>query len=659
MLQELPDPLSNPPTLVPLPRPTQTGPVALGQLLLASGVVNEVSLQEGLALHRRSGVRLGEALISLGHVRADQVARALAQQQQVEVFDPRQIHLINWWPGLQRDDWYRRNRVVPLPGADGTLRAVTSDPTDDIVLAQLAHKMGQLVRPAVATNRDIERILHEVYLDANVRLSSELLREQSPESSADVVLTRRQKIIAGLLLGSLLAGLLANWSLALTVAVSLVTLLYTSSSAYMLYLTITGWATRQTVAVADAGEVDERDLPVYTILVPLYREAEVLPQLARAIQALDWPKAKLDVRLLLEEDDLSTIEAARDAHLPAYFTFVIVPARGPRGKPKACNYGLAHARGEYVVIYDAEDVPEPDQLKKVHALFWVSDPDLVCIQCRLNFYNPEQNLLTRWFTAEYSLWFDLLLPGLQRAGAPIPLGGTSNHFRRAALEEVGAWDPYNVTEDADLGIRLFKRRRRTVVLDSTTYEEANPEVGNWIRQRSRWIKGYAQTWLVHMRHPVELWRVLGPRGFFGFQWFVGGRVLVLLLNPCYWGLTLLWFLTHSLAISHLFPAPVFYLGSLALYLGNIAFLYLGMAGVLARGRYRLVKWTLLTPLYWVLMSIAAWKGVLQLISRPHYWEKTRHGLARAADITIEPEGDARLPVIAGPETLVPAEEGAA
>ena len=646
-------PFSEPPSLSPRLA------AALGQILRSEGLLDEAALRDGLALGQRAGVRLGEALVSLGHLRADQVARALARQGRIETFDTRDFPPLAVDPALRRDDWYRRHRVVPLPAADGALRAVTSEPGDGATLDALARRLGRPIRPVVATNRDLERVLHAVYEDADVHRSAERLREQSPESSADVVLTARQKIVAGVLLVGLLAGLLANWSLTLTVIVSIVTLLYTSSSAYMLYLTSTGWATRQAVVVPEDVTTAERDLPIYTILVPLYHEAAVLPQLARAIQALDWPKAKLDVRLLLEEDDRETIEAARAARLPAYFTFVIVPGRGPRGKPKACNYGLAHARGEYVVIYDAEDIPEPDQLRKVHALFRVSDPELVCIQCRLNFFNPEQNLLTRWFTAEYSLWFDLLLPGLQRAGAPIPLGGTSNHFRRVALEEVGAWDPYNVTEDADLGIRLFKWRRRTVVLDSTTYEEANPEVGNWIRQRSRWIKGYAQTWLVHMRHPIELWRVLGPRGFFGFQWFVGGRVLVLLLNPCYWLLTMFWFMTHSLAISQLFPAPIFYLGSLAFYLGNVAFLYLGMAGVLARGRYRLVKWTLLTPLYWVLMSIAAWKGVLQLLYRPHYWEKTRHGLARAADISIGHEDDDTISVAIASDAIIAAREGAA
>jgi cellulose synthase/poly-beta-1,6-N-acetylglucosamine synthase-like glycosyltransferase len=311
-----------------------------------------------------------------------------------------------------------------------------------------------------------------------------------------------------------------------------------------------------------------------------------------------------------------------------------VPQGLPKGKPKACNYGLIQARGEYVVIFDAEDIPEPDQLKKAIVAFQKGGERLACVQAKLNYYNQDQNLLTRCFTAEYSMWFDLFLPGLDASGAPIPLGGTSNHFRTAFLRELGAWDPYNVTEDADLGIRLYKLGWQTAVIDSTTYEEANSEFYNWIRQRSRWVKGYIQTYLVHMRNPVELWRVLGPRGFLSFQLMVGGTPFLLLVNPVFWALTVLWFVSRWSLIEEIFPAPVFYLGMVALYFGNFTFTYLNVAGCLRRGYSATVKYALLSPIYWALMSPAAWKGFLQLFRNPSYWEKTRHGLL---DRTITPE----------------------
>jgi cellulose synthase/poly-beta-1,6-N-acetylglucosamine synthase-like glycosyltransferase len=583
-----------------------------------------------LAEQRQTGTKLGEALIGLGYARPDHVAAAIAHQQAIERFDASRATLDHAIRDRVHDAWYRQQRVVPFSTRDGRICLVTERATDRALLDEVRRRTGKPVEPVVATNQDVEVLLHAVHREHDLDRSANQLRETAPENSAHRVLTERQAIIGIALLIGFGGALVANWRMSLIAAITITTVVHIASSAYRLYLYRKGWSWAPFAATEAAALARESDatLPMYTILVPLYREAVVIPQPTRAIQALDWPAEKLDIRLLLEEDDTETIEAARAAQLPASFTFVIVPASGPRGKPKACNYGLAHARGEYVVIYDAEDIPEPDQLRKVYAAFQAAPERVVCIQCRLNFYNPEQNLMTRWFTSEYSMWFDLLLPGLQQAGAPIPLGGTSNHFRTEALTALGAWDPYNVTEDADLGVRLFSQGFATAVLDSTTYEEANPAVGNWIRQRSRWIKGYAQTWLVHMRHPLHLARALGPRGFFGFQALVGGTVLVLLLNPLYWALTAVWFATHWAAIEPLFPAPVFYLGGLALYVGNFTFIYLAALGAEGRGHHWLVKYALLSPLYWALMSIAAWKGVVQLLYAPSYWEKTRHGLAR-------------------------------
>jgi cellulose synthase/poly-beta-1,6-N-acetylglucosamine synthase-like glycosyltransferase len=380
-----------------------------------------------------------------------------------------------------------------------------------------------------------------------------------------------------------------------------------------------------TISAEQIASLDRDQLPIYTILVPVYHEASVLPQVVSGIGKLDYPADKLNVKILLEADDLETIAAAQLLDLPDTFEICRVPDIGPRGKPRACNYGLTRATGKYLVIFDAEDQPEPDQLLKAVWTFQNSDPSVVCLQAKLNYFNRDQNLLTRWFTAEYSTWFDLLLPGLYSMNVAIPLGGTSNHFDTARLRELGAWDAYNVTEDADLGIRLYTAGYSTAVIDSTTYEEANSRPYNWIRQRSRWVKGYLQTYLVHMRKPIRLYRQLGPRAFFVFQLFVGGNVLTLLLNPIYWLLTILWFGIHLHLIQVLFPAPLMYAGMLGLLLGNFVFTFAAMAGCIRRRNYADVKYAALTPIYWIMMSVAAWKGFLQLFYKPFYWEKTIHG----------------------------------
>lgn len=605
--------------------------LSLGQMLLRAGVVTSAQLDEALAIQRATGALIGEVLVSMGVLRGDTLARTIAAQRGLEVFDPWRFTPDNTLRALDWDGWFREHRLIVIPALDGTLRVATADPLNPALLDTIQRRTGRPVVPLVASQRDIEHGLHALHEQANLHLSTARLLEDRPEDSAHEVLTRRQGLGALAMLGLFAVCLLVDWLTAITALVTVVTVVHIAASLYRLYLLRLGWTMRREESPPDLSTLDDRELPVYTILTPLYREAAVLNQLTAAIQALDWPKAKLDVRLLLERDDSETIAAARAARLPSYFTFVIVPPGGPQGKPKACNYGLIHARGDYVVIYDAEDIPDPDQLKKVYATFRDAAPNIACVQCHLNFYNPEQNLLTRWFTAEYSMWFDLLLPGLQRANGPIPLGGTSNHFSRRVLDELGAWDPYNVTEDADLGVRLFKQGYRTTILDSTTFEEANPRVGNWLRQRSRWIKGYILTWLVHMRHPVALWRALGPRAFIEFQFMIGGNGYILLLNPVYWLLTALWFPTHARLIEQLFPGPIYFLAAFALYLGNFVFVYAGMVGALDRGGYRLVKYALLSPLYWVLMSIAAWKGTLQLLYAPNYWEKTEHGLGHAPD----------------------------
>jgi cellulose synthase/poly-beta-1,6-N-acetylglucosamine synthase-like glycosyltransferase len=373
----------------------------------------------------------------------------------------------------------------------------------------------------------------------------------------------------------------------------------------------------------------ESNWPLYTVLCPLYREAVVVPQFVQAMQALDYPTHRLQVLFLIEDDDVETRDAIRAMNLPSHFRIMTVPKGEPRTKPRACNYGLLHAKGDYVVIYDAEDKPDPLQLKKAVLVFADHDTSLACVQAKLNFYNVEQNLLTRLFTAEYSTWFDLTLPGLQRAKLALPLGGTSNHFRTATLGVLGAWDAFNVTEDCDLGLRLAQFGLKTTILDSTTYEEANSAWKNWFRQRSRWIKGYMQTYLIHMRRP---WRYLYPsrwRNFFSLQFFIGGKAAILLINPIMWLSLILYVFFRPIVSTFyqvLFPVSVLYMGSLCLIFGNFFYTYLHLAGSFKCGHYKIVKWAFLMPLYWLMASGAAYLALYQLIVKPHYWEKTNHGL---------------------------------
>jgi cellulose synthase/poly-beta-1,6-N-acetylglucosamine synthase-like glycosyltransferase len=477
--------------------------------------------------------------------------------------------------------------------------------------------------------------------DAHQRLelSRTRLLRAAPDLSASRLLRNRQRTVLLALLVVVVVALVVAPLGTLIVAVAACVAVYLATVTHRLTVTVLSGRAGSVVTISDeeARAIADEDLPIYTVLVPAYREPEVIDTLLHHLGALDYPAERLDLKLLLEADDTETVERALRHPLADSVDIVLVPPGEPRTKPKALNYGLTLARGELVTIYDAEDQPDPLQLRRAAAAFADAPDDLACLQAQLTYRNPDQNLITRWFTIEYLMWFSLFLPGLAATDAPIPLGGTSNHIRRRALEGLGGWDPYNVTEDADLGVRLHRVGWRCGVLGSVTYEEANSDFVNWMKQRSRWYKGYLQTWLVHLRRPVRLWRELGPSGFAQFNLFVGGTPLLALLNPVFWGLTTLWFLGHFGLIQDLFPAPVYYAGLVSWAVGNLSVLYLNVLTARKAERPSLVVASLLVPVYWLMMSMAAIKAAVQLVFQPTYWEKTTHGLDGPAATGAAPD----------------------
>ena len=428
----------------------------------------------------------------------------------------------------------------------------------------------------------------------------------------------------------------------LIVLMGVITVMYFSDFIVNLFFIMRHLHTSPEISFSDeeVQNMDDTKLPLYTILCPLYKEAGVIPQFTQAMNSLLWPKDKLEVLFLLEEDDLATIGAMKQMNLPEHFKMVIVPHSLPKTKPKACNYGLAIAKGKYTVIYDAEDVPEPTQLKKAYLAFKNLPQKVACVQAKLNFYNKNYNILTRLFTAEYSLWFDVVLPGMQTLDTNIPLGGTSNHFKTQALRDMHGWDAFNVAEDCDLGARLFKKGFRTAILDSVTKEEATSVSKSWIRQRSRWIKGYMQTYLVHMRRPLDFLRNHGLGHVLLFQLSIGGKPLTMLINPILWVITISYFSLYAYvgeAIESIFPSVIFYMAVLSLIFGNFLAVYYYMIGCAKREQWSLIKFVFLVPLYWILLSIASYMALWQLIFKPHFWEKTTHGAHLAQGIVTSPQ----------------------
>lgn len=449
--------------------------------------------------------------------------------------------------------------------------------------------------------------------------------------TAFVNLLRHQKVLLTAFASLLVIAFALNWKVSGIILFGFMTILYFFDLLFNAFIIFRSYKVLPEIQISDEeiAQLSDANCPSYTIFCPLYKEWHVVPQFVDAMQKLDYPHSKLQILFLLEENDRETIEKISQADLPAHFQIIVVPHSKPKTKPKAMNYGLNYASGEYLVVYDAEDVPEVNQLKKAVIAFTKVKSNVACIQAKLNYYNPRQNLLTRLFTTEYSLWFDLVLPGLQSISAPIPLGGTSNHFRTNTLRVLDGWDAFNVTEDCDLGMRMAKRGWKTAIVDSTTYEEANSDTFNWYNQRSRWIKGYIQTYFVHMRDPRVYFAAGKGRDFFLFQLIVGGKILSLFINPIMWVTTICYFLFRAkigVFIEAFFPGPILYIGVFSLIFGNFLYLYYYMVGCVKRGYDELIKYVFFIPLYWLGMSFAAWKALYEIVVKPHYWSKTVHGL---------------------------------
>jgi glycosyltransferase XagB len=377
-------------------------------------------------------------------------------------------------------------------------------------------------------------------------------------------------------------------------------------------------------------QLSDDELPDYSVLVPVFRETRVLDQLISALTELDYPPEKLDIKIILEETDVNMLRAISVRMLPNHFEIIVVPSGKPQTKPRALNYALQFARGTLLAIFDAEDIPEPLQLRKAAERFAAAPRELACLQAELAFYNPNENWLTRQFTVEYATLFKMVLPSLAHEGLPLLLGGTSNHFRTAILRHVGGWDPYNVTEDADLGLRLARMGYQTSVLDSVTYEEANTHLANWLQQRARWLKGFLQTWLVHMRNPVTTLEELGGGGFWVMNAMTLGIVVSGLFHPFFIGHAIYALLSgeFSRPLQGSFVTMVAAINLVVLFCGYSFSIYTGYR---ALRRKNITGWwriLLSMPIYWLLMTVSAWMAVWQLMVNPFHWNKTQHGLSR-------------------------------
>lgn len=615
------------------------------------------------------GGQLGRHLILRGAVSRRALFGALAEQWNAPLVDlvrdppdPRLIATTPWRDTTARG-W------IPWRYAATTAGAASSPPTVDAteqatdvvfvatsvspsraIAAQAQKETGAShIRFVTTTDWDITRSVQAAFRDEMRLGASEGLAAQTPEFSARFGLTRWQNTLPVIAAVAILAAACVWPRVTISVLFGVSNLVFAVNVMFKVLAALSGpislrsrsrWHRRLTELRIQRGlpvgpaPLADGELPLYTILVPAYHESNIVEKVLANMAQLDYPPSKLEILLLLEEDDTQTIAAAKRVQPPEYVRIVVVPRGTPQTKPRACNYGLYFAHGKYVVIFDAEDRPEPDELRSAIAAFRRADFEcerhggrpVACIQGALNYFNADFNVLTRMFAVEYAQWFDMMLPGMDALRLPIPLGGTSNHFRADALRQVGAWDPYNVTEDADLGLRLDAVGYRTGVIHSTTWEEATSRTPAWIRQRTRWIKGYMMTAAVNLRHPVRWAKHNGLRGTITMVGLVLGTPLAFLAYPLALVLTVLTYVGFGMSALGI-PDWLIIFGWINMLGSNVAMIVTSAIAATRRYSWRIGVFAVFNPVYWFLHSIAAWRALWQILRDPFTWEKTPHGLS--------------------------------
>lgn len=618
----------------PLGQPQTRRP--LGEVLLERRLVTPTTLARALALQARQDARLGDILLARGWVSEPDLMEALSIQ-----WGARRVALTGSPPDsrlLDRlgVDLCLAECLLPWRTLGGVTIVVTARPEQFARLhARLTDRLGPVVM-ALASERDILDCLTRARRTSLVRRAEERV---APAESCRTLDGRRAGRAAWAGLGLLAALTVLSPPTAFAVLFAIALLSLTAQTVLKLLAAMSALWTQ---AAPQTRPPTIARLPVVSVMVPLFHETDSAARLVRRLDRIDYPRELLDIVLVMEEDDQQTAATLARLTLPRWMRTVTVPTGPIRTKPRALNYALDFCRGSIIGVYDAEDAPDPDQIRAIVRRFHETGPEVACLQGILDFYNPAHNWMTRCFTIEYATWFRMMLPGIARLGLVVPLGGTTLFFRRAALEELGGWDAHNVTEDADLGLRLARHGYRTEMVATVTEEEPNSRLIPWVRQRSRWLKGYAMTWATHMRDPVALWRDLGPRRFWGVQVMFLGSLVQLILAPILWSC---WAL--SLGYAHpltglMSPAAIMALNGLFA-VSEVVTIAIGLWACRGAKHRWLLGWVPTLHFYFPLAAFASYKALWEAVRQPFYWDKTSHGILGAdGDEPATPEEEGPL-----------------
>ena len=600
----------------------------LGQILVSMGELTIGQLALAQTRATRNSIRLADVLYARFGV-----ARRTIAQAETQLYDSKFVDPIARPPDPRLMPQYGahlglQNGLLPWRRMGGCVVVLTSRPDQFGRHKPALERIFGPVRMAITTEDQMQRVISTRYRNLLVHRAEHRVADADSCRDWDAARALQIACVAGLSL--IVAAVLAPMVLVTSLIGVALFLMFVTAS-----LKLTALCAGSSYPKISAESPIHGRWPVITLLIPLYKEKEIAEHLLTRLEALDYPKELLDVCLVLEQNDDTTRAAIGRTRLLTWMRAISVPDGTIKTKPRALNYALDFARGSIIGVYDAEDAPAVNQLRIVARTFAASPPQVACLQGILDYYNSATNWLTRCFAIEYASWFRVVLPGFARMGLVVPLGGTTLFFRRAVLEELGGWDAHNVTEDADLGVRLARRGYRTEFIPSVTEEEANGRAWPWIKQRSRWLKGYAVTYGVHMRRPIALMRDLGAWRFFGLQILFAGTLSQFLLAPLVWSLWLIPFgVPHPMTA--LLPMWAIWTIAISCLLTEVIHLLIAAVAVRRADKPWLAKWALTLQLYFPLAVVATWRGLLELTWKPFFWDKTAHGVLLPQQTPTQP-----------------------
>lgn len=600
----------------------------LGRQLVDDGHISASDLVHALDLQSKVDARLGEILIAEGLIGTNTLLDALAIQSNAQRVDlKRDIPRLQMAVALPARVCLQYE-VVPWLWIGNTLLVATSHPAQ---FERLRTSMGETQLSMLPVIADPNHIRDQItrlygYQLAQKAITQVPSRESCRSWGKSNILKSKWTIGLGT---SAIIGILMfpYWALtlaALWAALTLTLSVGIKGAGFIVQILSKTPETSPQLAPKTA----QFRLPRVSVMVPLLHEQDIAGALIKRLEKLTYPKSLLDIVLVLEATDEVTRATLARTVLPSWITVIEVPdADGLTTKPRALNYALDFCRGSIIGVWDAEDAPEPDQIEKVVTRFNEAPENVVCLQGILDYYNPKENWISRCFTIEYATWWRLILPGIAKLGLVLPLGGTTLFFKREPLEKLGRWDAHNVTEDADLGVRLARHGYVTELIPTVTYEEANCRPWRWVRQRSRWLKGFMITYIVHMKDPIKLIRDLGFMRFMGLQMIFLATFSQFALAPVLWS-----FWVTLFGISHPVHTVLGDTATTALivlfFTSELLNITMAMVAVSGRHHRHLMKWVLTTPLYFTLGALAAYKAIYEMIVTPFYWDKTQHGMTK-------------------------------